>query len=199
MKVDFMPIKYNRISQRYTARHKGIDLAAPKGREVYAVASGKVVAAGVGVWHSSYGYHVVIKHDFGFTNYAHLSKITVKKGQSVSAGQIIGYCGSTGNSTGPHLHFEIHKGAKPWNRIDPMPYIKGKSIPPYKINKYYELKDTMNVRSGAGLNYKIIGEKKKGEKIRVYDMRTDNTGRVWVRFANGKWICARSKQGGEHI
>ena len=171
MRVDFMPIKYNRISQRYTARHKGIDLAAPKGREVYAVASGKVVAAGFGVWHSSYGYHVVIKHDFGFTNYAHLSKITVKKGQSVSAGQIIGYCGSTGNSTGPHLHFEIHKGAKPWNRIDPMPYIKGK----------------------------IIGEKKKGDKIRVYDMRTDNTGRVWVRFANGKWICARSKSGGVHL
>lgn len=197
MRVDFKPIKYNRISQKYTARHKGLDMAAPKGTEVFSVAPGKVIAAGYGVWHSSYGYHVVIKHDFGFTNYAHLSKIKVKPGQSVAAGQIVGLCGSTGNSTGSHLHFEIHKGKK-WNRIDPAPYIKNRSVPPYRIGQYYPLKDNMNVRCGHGMGFDIVGKKKKGEKIRIYDMYAGDSS-IWVRIGKDKWICARSKQGGEHI
>lgn len=197
MNISFLPIKYKRISQKFTARHKGIDLAASKGTPIYAVAPGTVVVAGYGVWSNSYGNHVVIKHDFGFTNYAHLSTINVKKGQTVSAGQIVGACGSTGNSTGNHLHFEVHYKAK-WNRVDPLPFFKNRSTPPYKIGQYYQLKDTMNVRADHGTNYKIVGKKTKGEKVRVYDMWANDES-VWVRVGSGKWICARSDKGGIHL
>lgn len=131
MKLEHKPINYKRTSQKYSSKHKGIDLAAPTGTPVYAAAPGTVSAAGYGVLDKSYGNEVFIKHSDGsYTNYAHLSKINVRKGQHVKAGQVIGRCGSTGNSTGPHLHFEIHKGEK-WNRVDPLPYMEaiGKSAP----------------------------------------------------------------------
>ena len=110
----YRPIKYKRISQYYKKKtHRGIDLAAPTGTNVYATCAGTVVAAKYGAWDSSYGNMVAIYHGNGdYTNHAHLSKIKVKVGQKVKAGQLIGLCGSTGHSTGPHVHFEIHKGRK---------------------------------------------------------------------------------------
>ena len=84
--------------------HLGIDIAAPDGTPIVAAKSGTVVSAG---WGGGYGNVVVIDHGGGFaTAYAHQSKLAVSVGQDVTQGQLIGYVGSTGTSTGNHLHFE---------------------------------------------------------------------------------------------
>lgn len=85
--------------------HRGIDIGASMGSDVYAAEAGTVVTAG---WNNSYGYYVTINHGGGYvTLYAHNSKLLVSKGQTVTKGQTIAKCGSTGNSTGPHVHFEV--------------------------------------------------------------------------------------------
>jgi len=91
------------VFQRF---HTGIDLAAPHGTPIVAARSGQVRVAG---WSSvGYGFHVVLDHGGGLeTLYAHMSRIAVRPGEWVEGGQVIGYVGSTGWSTGPHLHFEV--------------------------------------------------------------------------------------------
>jgi murein DD-endopeptidase MepM/ murein hydrolase activator NlpD len=100
------------ITQGYWARHSAIDIGAPTGRAILASDSGYVAEVG---W-SKYGYgnFLVIDHGNGFqTLYAHLSTVLVRAGQSVGKGERIGSVGSTGRSTGPHLHFEIrYQGAQ---------------------------------------------------------------------------------------
>jgi murein DD-endopeptidase MepM/ murein hydrolase activator NlpD len=98
----------------YSESHRGIDIAAGMGANVYAADGGMVVLAG-GVT-TGYGNVIYIDHGNGYsTVYAHLSQINVKGCQSVSRGQLIGLAGSTGNSTGAHLHFEVRKGGVPIN------------------------------------------------------------------------------------
>ena len=90
---------------RWGRMHKGIDIAAPTGTPIYASDGGKVIYAG---WMSGYGYLVQIDHNNGYvTYYAHCSKLHVNVGDSVARGELIADMGSTGNSTGPHLHFEV--------------------------------------------------------------------------------------------
>ncbi|MEU6372731.1 transglycosylase family protein [Streptomyces sp. NPDC046909] len=102
--------------------HTGVDFAVPTGTSVKAVAAGRVVSSG---WAGSFGYQVVIRHSDGrYTQYAHLSAISVKSGQSVGGGQRIGRSGSTGNSTGPHLHFEVRTGPGFGSDIDPVAYLR---------------------------------------------------------------------------
>ena len=85
--------------------HSGIDLAAPAGTPVVATADGIV---GEAAWNGGYGLYVAIAHAGGMqTRYGHLSQLAVSAGQAVTAGQLIGYVGSTGRSTGPHLHYEL--------------------------------------------------------------------------------------------
>ncbi|MYT19923.1 peptidoglycan DD-metalloendopeptidase family protein, partial [Streptomyces sp. SID7760] len=85
--------------------HTGVDFVASSGTTVRAVGAGTVVSAG---WGGAYGNEVVIRHADGkYSQYGHLSRLSVSVGQSVTGGQTIGLSGSTGNSTGPHLHFEI--------------------------------------------------------------------------------------------
>ncbi len=103
----------------HTHFHSGIDFAAPMGTPVYAANEGKVITAG---WpESGYGLQIEIAHGNGFvTKYAHLSRLDVQEGQRVKRGQLIGRVGSTGQSIGPHLHYEvIRRGAK----INPAPYL----------------------------------------------------------------------------
>jgi murein DD-endopeptidase MepM/ murein hydrolase activator NlpD len=91
----------------YGRMHKGIDYGAPMGAPIVAATAGTVNFAG---WHGGHGNYVQIRHAGGLgTGYAHMSRIKVRAGQTVSAGQVIGYVGSTGLSTGPHLHFEVFK------------------------------------------------------------------------------------------
>lgn len=96
--------------------HNGLDIAAPVGTPIYASATGTVTRAG---WGGAYGNHVMITHVINgqvwTTVYAHLSSVSVKAGQRVSQGQNLGGMGSTGNSTGSHLHFEIHRGGYSWS------------------------------------------------------------------------------------
>lgn len=110
------PLNFKRISSNFGNRkhpitgdwkmHKGIDLAAPTGTPIESVGDGTVVDAR---WNGGYGKYIKIKHSAGYeTIYGHLSKIGVKKGQKVQQGELIGAVGSTGNSTGPHLHYELH-------------------------------------------------------------------------------------------
>lgn len=98
--------------------HKGIDWACPMGTPIMASCGGTVTQAG---WSGGYGYCIVIKHPDGKqTRYAHLSRIYVSVGQAVSQGQTIAGSGNSGNSTGPHLHFEILVGG---NQVNPFDYL----------------------------------------------------------------------------
>ncbi|MBR5154207.1 MAG: peptidoglycan DD-metalloendopeptidase family protein [Alphaproteobacteria bacterium] len=102
-----------------SATHKGIDLASNKGNKIKTMASGTVTKSG---WGSGYGKVIEIDHGNGFkTKYAHLNAIYVKKGEEVKSGQAIGEVGSTGRSTGPHLHYEILYEGVP---MDPMVFMK---------------------------------------------------------------------------
>ncbi|MBV1949327.1 transglycosylase family protein [Streptomyces sp. BV129] len=102
--------------------HTGVDFLVPTGTSVHAVADGLVVSAG---WGGSYGYQVVVRHHDGrYSQYAHLSAISVRSGQSVSVGQRIGRSGSTGNVTGPHLHFEVRTGPGFGSDLDPVAYLR---------------------------------------------------------------------------
>ncbi|MEV8311397.1 LysM peptidoglycan-binding domain-containing M23 family metallopeptidase [Streptomyces flavidovirens] len=106
--------------------HTGVDFAAASGTPVKAVGAGTVVSAG---WSGSYGNEVVIKHDDGrYSQYAHLSSLSVSSGQSVGGGTQIGLSGSTGNSTGPHLHFEIRTGPSYGSDVDPLAYLRGHGV-----------------------------------------------------------------------
>ncbi|GAO41812.1 M23 family metallopeptidase [Flavihumibacter petaseus] len=95
--------------------HAGLDFAAPQGTPIYATANGTVKLAGnTG---NGYGNHVVVNHGYGYeTLYGHMYRVKAASGQKIKRGEIIGYVGSTGKSTGPHLHYEVHKNGK---RIDP--------------------------------------------------------------------------------
>lgn len=104
---------------RWGRVHSGIDLANDIGTTIKTARSGRVVHAG---WYSGYGYTVVIEHDQGYTTlYGHLSEYVVQTGQYVKDSQVIAYMGSTGNSTGPHLHFEVWKNGIPINPHNILP------------------------------------------------------------------------------
>ncbi len=104
----------------YRADHLGIDIAAKQGVPVYAADSGVIIFAGVSNW--GYGNLIIIDHGNGFqTAYGHLSQINVSCGQSVFQGNLIGLSGSTGNSTGAHLHFEIRSDQ--YGRVNPWSYL----------------------------------------------------------------------------
>ena len=101
-----------------TIYHSGIDIGVDEGTPVHAADGGVVVWSG---WMGGYGYAVVIDHGNGLsTLYGHNSELAVDEGQSVAKGQVISYAGSTGNSTGPHVHFEVRANGDP---VDPMGYL----------------------------------------------------------------------------
>lgn len=114
--------------------HTGIDLMGSQGTPVKAVSTGTVVFSGYGYADSggSYGHHIVLRlADGKYALYAHLAGSTVQTGQSVTAGQMIGYVGSTGNSSGPHLHFEIRLNPKDFNGgnfLNPVTYLRSKGL-----------------------------------------------------------------------
>lgn len=117
-----------RSTTRYwpSGYHTGVDFLAPTGTIVRAVAAGEVIAAG---WAGASGYQVVLRHPDGFySQYAHLMALGVRAGQDVDAGQRIARSGSTGNSNGPHLHFEIRTGAGHGSDIDPVAHLRSHGV-----------------------------------------------------------------------
>ncbi|MEU0162806.1 LysM peptidoglycan-binding domain-containing M23 family metallopeptidase [Streptomyces sp. NPDC006261] len=102
--------------------HTGSDFQAASGTPIRAIGPGTVVSAG---WSGSYGNEVVIQHEDGmYSQYAHQSSLSVSAGQTVTGGQQIGLSGSTGNSTGPHLHFEVRTGPGYGSDVDPVAYLR---------------------------------------------------------------------------
>jgi len=105
--------------------HRGMDFSAPRGTPIYATGNGVVVRADNRA--TGFGNHIVINHGYGYqTLYAHLSKYNVKRGQHVKRGDLIGFVGSTGRSTGPHLHYEVHKNGR---KVNPINYYYGDLTP----------------------------------------------------------------------
>jgi len=103
---------------RWGRLHAGIDIAVPEGTPIRAADSGRVIIAG---WTGGYGNYTCISHSGSLsTCYGHQSRIATSVGANVSKGQVIGYSGNTGNSTGPHLHFEVRVNGNP---VDPMGYL----------------------------------------------------------------------------
>lgn len=106
--------------------HSGVDFRAASGSPVVAVGAGTVVEAG---WAGAYGNNIVIKmKDGSYTQYGHLSSIGVSVGQRVTPGQQIGLSGSTGNSTGPHLHFEVRTSPEYGSDINPVAYLRAHGV-----------------------------------------------------------------------
>jgi len=104
-------------------QHKGVDLAAPIGTPIHAAADGMVERAD---WFSGYGLYVAIEHGGEIeTRYGHMSRLNVAAGQMVHKGDIIGYVGTTGRSTGPHLHYEVRVAGE---AVNPMPYLQSGNI-----------------------------------------------------------------------
>ncbi|MCB0737356.1 MAG: M23 family metallopeptidase [Bacteroidetes bacterium] len=104
--------------------HEGVDFTAPIGTEIYATGDGKIEKAKYG---RGFGRHVIIDHGYGYkTIYAHMSKISVRRGQTIKRGELIGLVGNTGSSTGPHLHYEVLKNGR---KVDPIYYFSNDLTP----------------------------------------------------------------------
>jgi murein DD-endopeptidase MepM/ murein hydrolase activator NlpD len=177
-----MPLRHARITSSFSYRrwhpilhryrpHHGTDFGARRGTPLLAVNDGRVSYAG---WMRGYGKVVKIRHAGGYESlYAHQSRIRVKRGQYVKKGQVIGYVGSTGRSTGPHLHFGLMKNGR-W--IDPMKVLRRKSVGSKtilkKFTKYEKVKTT---------KYKTVvikDAKKNKEKLLAY-IRSGRPSYVW--------------------
>ena len=112
------------------AGHPGVDFLCPLSSDVDACDSGRVESAGAA---GTAGNMVVLRHSWGRSRYLHLTTWVVNPGQAVARGQLIGYSGSTGMSTGPHLHWDIYPHGEPYGngyggRVDPVPYLEGNGV-----------------------------------------------------------------------
>lgn len=152
------PVEFSRISSNfglrrhpvlgYSRMHKGMDFAAAYGTPIRAATDGVVAFAG---WHGGHGKYVKLNHNGAIaTGYAHMSRFSVKPGQRVSRGQVIGYVGSTGLSTGPHLHYELYKGGVAVNpnsvKFTTTAQLAGKDLANFKAR----LANVLGVRIGGG-------------------------------------------------
>ena len=176
-----MPIRHARVTSSFSYRryhpilkryrpHHGTDFGAKRGTPLLAVNAGKVTFSGR---MGGYGKVVKIKHSGGYESlYAHQSRIRVKRGQKVKKGQIIGYVGSTGRSTGPHLHFGMKKNGR-W--INPMKVLRKKSIQSSVLKKFTKYKD---VKTTKYKNVVIKNAKENKEKLLNY-LKQEGKAFVW--------------------
>jgi murein DD-endopeptidase MepM/ murein hydrolase activator NlpD len=122
-----------------TKFHKGLDFTAPQGTPIYATANGTVKLAEFSA--TGFGNHVVIDHGYGYeTLYGHMVRIKVQNGQAVKRGELIGWVGSTGKSTGPHCHYEVHKNGE---AVDPV-YFFYNDLSPEQFDRLLKLASTAN-------------------------------------------------------
>lgn len=188
------PGDYARFNMR---AHNGIDFGPPTGTNVYAAAPGTVERATFD--DQGYGFYIQIKHADGLTSvYAHLSQIRVQPGVMVKEGQLLGQTGSTGNSTGPHLHFEVRRQGLEGNgyhgAIDPRPLIDwpGQVVEPVEPTPTVVIRtgvvavDVLNVRAGPGLGYPIMAMLKRGDTVAPVELREME---VWGMLEPGRWVA----------
>lgn len=122
--------------------HKGLDFTAPQGTPIYATGNGRVVTADFD--RGGYGNHVIINNGYGYkTLYGHMAKIKVKKGQKVKRGEVIGWVGSTGKSTGPHCHYEVHVNGR---EVDPV-YFFYNDLTPEQFDRILKIASTGSAKS----------------------------------------------------
>ena len=133
----------------FTKMHRGVDFAAPIGTPIFAAGDGIIEYSG---WNGAYGKYIRIKHNSTFkTAYAHLSKIYKKRGMRIKQGDIIGALGSTGRSTGPHLHYEILLGGRQVNPLR-IKLPSGKHVPKNEMANFHEQKEIINSKIFAMQN-----------------------------------------------
>ncbi|RLA62533.1 MAG: M23 family peptidase [Epsilonproteobacteria bacterium] len=172
--------RYHPIKKRYRPHH-GTDFGAKRGTPLLAVRSGKIIFSGR---MNGYGKVVKIKHSGGYVSlYAHQSRIRAKKGQWVKKGQIIGYVGNTGRSTGPHLHFGLTKNGK-W--INPMRVLNKKSI----LKKFSKYKNVKSVK------YKTVELKDaKANKVKLLEyLKEDKEAFIWKKYGERETRIKDEKQ-----
>lgn len=122
--------------------HKGLDFSAPQGTPIYATGDGIIEAAGYS--EGGYGNHVMINHGYGYeTLYGHMVRIKVRIGQRVKRGEVVGWVGSTGKSTGPHCHYEVHING---NAVDPV-YFFYNDLGPEQYERLLKIAATGSARS----------------------------------------------------
>ncbi len=122
--------------------HKGLDFTAPQGTPIYATADGKVKMAGFN--ESGYGNHVIINNGYGYeTLFGHMSKVKVRQGESVKRGEVIGWVGSSGKSTGPHCHYEVHVNGR---EVDPV-YFFYNDLTPEQFDRILKIASTGSAKS----------------------------------------------------
>ena len=168
------------FGERFTDQsgHKGIDYALPLGTPVLAAADGYVSQTETSL--EGYGNHIVMAHGEEIeTLYAHLSVLKVTTGQAVQQGEEIGLSGNSGNSTGPHLHFELRLHNK---AVDPAPYF---SEDPQA--KWQVICDVLNVRSGPGIHYPVCGYLKMQNSVVALAQAES----LWIEISTGKWAAAK--------
>ncbi len=142
----------NRVASGYGLRidpiygtpkmHKGLDFTAPQGTPIYATGNGRVSAASFD--QGGYGNHVIINNGYGYqTLFGHMSKIKVKAGQIVKRGEVIGWVGSTGKSTGPHCHYEVHVNGREVNPV----YFFYNDLSPEQFDRILKIASTGSAKS----------------------------------------------------
>jgi len=202
---------------RKDGSHNGIDYGLPTGTPVLAAAPGKVIVAGMD--NTGYGLHVrVLLADGTLNLYGHLSQISVSVGAAVQAGTMLGLSGSTGNATGPHLHFEVRTNPNDCTTaIDPQPLLAtsqpqpGPQPQPQPVNeapapvppagkpalfKVQVVADILHVRSSPDVTAdNLLGQVEKGAEFNVYDL-TGQT--IWVQVGDGQY-CALSFNGDVYL
>ena len=166
--------------------HKGIDYALPLGTPVLAAADGIVEKAGVDS--TGYGNVIIIRHLWNDgTVYAHLRNWSVQVGQKVKAGEIIGYSGNTGNSTGPHLHFEYRTVCNDYkSAIDPEIFMKTSSqnqnpepVGAVSFGRVRVIADYVAIRNSPGITSTVLTRAKRGDVLLSTDTIKPADGRNW--------------------
>jgi len=191
-----MPLRNPRITSSFTHRrfhpilkryrpHHGTDFGARRGTPLLAVNAGKVTFSG---WMGGYGKVVKIRHGGGYESlYAHQSRTRVKRGQSVKKGQTIGYVGSTGRSTGPHLHFGLKKNGR-W--INPMSVLGKRSVVSKSKTSSQKVTSYENVKT---IKYKkvVIKDAKKNRIKLLRYIKDKKPNFIWNRDTkNSVSVCA---------
>lgn len=188
-----------RARKMKTVYNGGLDVAPTSQQEVEILAAADGMVVKVGMEAGGYGNYVRIRHNINGdeTLYAHLRSVGVKPNQQVYAGQAIGVMGSTGNSTGVHLHFEVRVGGRP---VDPLGYIVIDSREPQENITFdqRQLLDTpkarpvgdLNVRSGPGVAYSIIGAAHETDILDVLGYVAAGED-VWLRVGFNQYIAAK--------
>jgi hypothetical protein len=185
----------NLYPQNGNKGHSGIDWGCPVGSQIYAAHDGKVIMANPDK--TGYGEHIRIQHKNGYvTIYGHLSAYRVKVGDNVKAGDVIGYSGNTGWSSGPHTHFELRLNTAFSSNVDPMPYITsdvksdGKQESEEEVTVLFSVKIkpdmVVNMRSGPGTENSILRQLMEGEILNVAELI--NADNVWIRTDSDGYV-----------